>query len=209
MKLVGDGGQQARHYLYSLDGTIVAGGTPQLVLPQSPSRAMLILQNISNGPLFFEFGSARAKCTISGGVVNAITVTNAGFNFTKPPVVRFYGGGGGPDNNTAFLGGSLPGFPSPSNIALAHCVMTGAVPNLSVASITIDQGGSGYLCAPYVMLFDSDLDQNGCAVPSATSGLILPASSPPLILNGTCCPTDPVAVFGATTGQGFVARWMG
>ena len=205
MKLVGIANQQVRHYMYDDSGTIATGGTAQLVLGQSQARSFLKIQNLSNGPLWFEFGSARATCTIASGAVNAVTVTNAGFNFTKPPVVRFWGGGGG---NTSYLGLGQPNAPAPSIPAQAHCVMTGAAPNLSVSSIMIDNPGSKYLCAPKVFLFNSDLDPNGVAVPSAGVGLMLPPQSPPFILNGTCCTTDPISVFGATTGQGFLCKWM-
>ena len=209
MKLTGSGNQVAHHPLYTLDGTITTGGTPQLILPQSPSRSLLLLQNTSIGPLYFETGSARAKCAITSGAVSSVTVTNAGFGFTNPPVVRFLGGGGigatgaTPAIGAPFLGGNVPGFPAPSNVAIGHAVLTGG----AVSSIVIDNPGSGYLCAPFVFLFDSDLDPFGSAVPSATSGLAL-ASSASFVFNGTCCPTDPVAVYGATTGQSFVARWM-
>ena len=86
--------------------------------------------------------------------------------------------------------------------------MTGSAPNLSVASITIDDPGAGYVIAPYVFIMNSDLDPYGCALPSATNGMLMTSNSAPYILNGTSCFTDAVAVFGATTGQAFLARWM-
>src|SRR5262249_38636756 len=100
MRLVGSGQQQRRDFLYSADGTITSGGTAQLVLAQSQSRSFLLLQNLSAGPLYVEIGAARATCTISNGAVASVSVANAGFNYTKPPVVRFLGGGG----NVPFLG---------------------------------------------------------------------------------------------------------
>jgi hypothetical protein len=119
-------------------------------------------------------------------------------------------GGGGigatgatPAIGAPFLGGGLPDYPSPSNFATAHAVLTGG----AVSSIVIDNGGSSYLHAPFVFIFNSDLDPFGCAVPSATSGILL-ATGQQFVFNGTCCPTDPIAVFGATTSQSFVARWM-
>lgn len=212
MQLIGSGNQAKRHPIFTADGAIVAGGTPQLILPVTPSRSFLMLQNLSAGPLWFEFGSARATATITSGAITSIAVTNAGFNFTKPPVVRFSGGGN--SGNTSFLGLNQPGGDGPNSsitagcVARAHCVMTGTAPNLSVSSITIDDPGAGYVIAPYVFIFNADLDPYGCAAPSATSGMLLTSNGPPYILNGTSCFTDAIAVFGATTGQAFLARWM-
>src|SRR5208283_2160962 len=130
--LVGAYMQQKRFPLYCADGTITTGGTPQLVLPQVPSRSFLKLQNLSNGPLWFEFGSARATATISGGVVTGFTITNAGFNFTNPPVVRLLGGGKA--GNGSYLGLGQPGGEAPNSTlgagrpAGAYAVLTtGAV----------------------------------------------------------------------------------
>lgn len=212
MQLVGAGSQIKYHPQFTADGSVAAGGTPQLVLPQVPSRSFLMLQNTSAGSLYFEFGSARATATLSSGGVGSIAVTNAGFNFTKTPVVRFSGGGYA--GNTAYLGLSQPGGEGPSSsivagkVARAHCVMTGSAGNLSVSSIVVDDPGAGYAVAPYVFIVNSDLDPYGCAAPSLTSGMLLTAQSPPFVLNGTSCFTDSVAVFGATTGQTFLCRWM-
>jgi len=212
MQLVGSGNQAKRHPLFTADGSVTTGGTPQLVLPEVPSRSFLMLQNLSAGSLYFEFGSARATATITSGAVTSIAVTNGGFNFTKPPVVRF--SGGGYSGNTAFLGLNQPGGDGPNSsivagrVARAHCVMTGSAPNLSVASIVIDDPGAGYAVAPYVFIMNSDLDPYGCAAPSATSGLAMATGAAPLIFNGTSCTTDPIAVYGGTTGWAFLCRWM-
>jgi hypothetical protein len=206
------GSQQVQHYLYDSSGTITTGGTAQLVLARSVSRSFLKLQNISAEPLWFEFGSARATATITNGTVTSCTVTNSGFNFTKPPVVRFWGGGpgfgGGAAINSSYLGLNQPQGTAPSRVALGHAVMSGSAGNLSLASITIDDPGAGYVIAPFVMIFNSDLDPYGVATPSATVGVLLAASSPPLLFNGTCCPTDPISVYGATSGQQFTCKWM-
>lgn len=209
MKLVGSSEQQVRHPLYCADGTIATGGTPQLILGISQSRSSLILQNLSVGNLVFEFGSARATATYSAGTVASVAVTNAGFNFTKAPLIRFLGGGGndGVNGNSSYLGLNQPNGPSPSHPARAHAVMTGSAGNLSISSIVVDDGGANYLCAPYVFIMNSDLDPYGCAVPSATVGLLVAPATGPIAWNGTTCPTDAVAVYGATTSQAYLCRW--
>ena len=212
MKLVGSGEQSKFHPLYDASGTITTGGTSQLVLPQVPSRSVLIIQNnSSSGSLWFEFGSARAKATITSGAVSAITVTNGGKGFTYPPVVRFAGGGYA--GNTAYLGLNQPGGEGPNSSivsgrpAKAHAVLTGGV----VTSIVIDDPGAGYVIAPYVYIFNSDLDPYGGADPfysSTTTGIQIAASGGSLYINGTACPTDSIYVYGATTGQQYIVKWM-
>ena len=189
---------------------MTTGGTAQLVLGRSIARSFLLLQNTSQGPLYAEFGSARATCTISGGVVNSVTLTNAGQGFSFPPVVHFRGGGGndGPYANSAYVGLGQPGAASPHHPARAHCVMSGSAPNMTVSSIAIDDGGANYLAAPQVFISNRDLDPNGVATPANNVGIYLPAGAPALIWNGTACPTDSVAIWGPTTGQTFAARWM-
>lgn len=212
MQLAGAANQNRYCPLFCADGTIAVGGTPQLVLPQTPARAFLTIQNTSAGTLVFEFGSARATATIVNGVVTAIAVTNGGFGFSLPPNILLFGGGNG--GVSGYVGLGQPGGAAPSAMmgvgrpATAHAVMSGTAPNMSVASIVVDDGGAGYVTAPYVAIHNSNHDPNGCATPSATSGMVLPAGSAPIILNGTSCPTDAIAVFGMTAGQSFLARWM-
>jgi hypothetical protein len=217
MKLVGSPGQFTQHFLYRADGTIVAGGTAQLVLGRSQSRSHLLIQNLSEGPLSVEIGFGGATAAISNGAVSGVTVTNAGMGYTRPPLVRFLGGGA-VENNTSYVGLTQPGGPSPTNAAalskalggrpaLGRCVMTGSAPNMSIASITINDPGAGYAIAPFVHILADDLDPNGAALPSATAGILLTAGSDPLVYNGTVCPTDSVSIWGATTGQAFVCRW--
>lgn len=210
MKLVGAGGQKLEHPFYVADGSITAGGTAQLLLAQSQSRSFLMLQNLSAAPLWFEFGSARASVTMTGSAPNqtvaSLAVTNAGRGFSFPPVIRFLGGGGA--GNSSFLGLGQPGAWGPLRAAAAHCVMTGSAPNQTVASIVVDDPGLGYSCAPMAIMFNSDLDPNGSAVPSAGVGLQLDAQGQAFILNGTVCTTDPIAVFGATTAQKYLCRYM-
>lgn len=198
MRLVATGQQARRDYLYCADATIATGGTPQLVLGQSQSRSYLLLQNTDAAPMFIEVGSARAHATISAGKLTAITIDNAGFGFTSPPVVRLLGGGGmGP-----FLGGNQPNYPAPSHPAVARSVLTTGV----VSSFIIDDPGSGYLKAPYVMIFNADLDPYGAAVPSLGVGIQL-NSGEKIIWENTFCHTDPVSVFSPTSNAVLTCRW--
>jgi hypothetical protein len=216
MRLPGTGNQSRNDYLYVADAPIVAGGTAQLVLGKSISRSYLYLQNLDSGPMYIEFGSARATCTISGGAVNSVTITNAGRGYSSPPIVRFLGGGVGPPlpaqglgpAGLPFLGGNQVNYPAPSHFATAHAVMTGSAPNQTVASIAIDDGGAGYLRAPFVFLDNSPLDPYGSAAPSSGSGMLLVPQGEPLVFNGTCCPTDAIAVWSSTTNAVLTCRWM-
>jgi hypothetical protein len=212
MKLVSAGNQQVRHFLYDSSGTITTGGSAQLVLARSMARSFLYLKNTSVGPLWFETDGPRATATISGGVVTSVSITNAGFNMTLPPLIRFLGGGQGGAGynqppNTSYLGLGQPNGPTPPNQATGIPVMGGSGANKNVSSITVNNAGSNYVIAPYVQIITSDLDPYGCAIPSTGVGIMLSAGES-IMWNGTCCPTEAIAVFGATTGQGFICKWM-
>lgn len=202
MKLIGTSNQVRRDNLFDASGTIASGGTAQLVLAQSQSRSFFFFQNLSSGALLLEFGSARGTAVLTSGVVTSVSITNAGFNFTRPPVIEFVGGGSA--GNSSYGGLNQPGGPSPPHPAKGLCVLSGS----SLSSVTILDGGSGYVVAPYALIYNSDLDPFGCAVPSATEGLLLKNQSDAILFNATCCPTDAVAVFGASTSQAFTAKWM-
>lgn len=209
MKLVGSGDQHVHHPMFDASGTITSGGTPQLVLPRAFSRSSLLFVNNSAVNMYLEVGGARATATLTSGSVSSIAITNAGFNFTKAPRVTFLGGGntGNNQNNPAFLSAGLPDFPAPVNPARGTCVMTGSAGNLSIASITIDNPGSGYAVAPYVWIHPDPNDNAGCAVPSATSGFLVVANGGSWTPNGTVCTTDPIAVFCATTSSGYTCKY--
>jgi hypothetical protein len=166
--------------------------------------------------MYVEFGSARATATLTAGVVTSCSVTNAGFGFTLAPDIEFFGGGAG--GNSTFVGVGLFGFPSPGSRtvgptailnqyrpAKAHCVLTAGI----VSSIVVDDGGNGYITAPYVAIRNRELDPKGCADPSVSSGTgIFLGSSQSLTMNGTFCATDSIAIFGSGTGsQAFTCRW--
>lgn len=218
MILPGAGGQQNRGQpLYDASGSITTGGTAQLLLPRALSRSSLIIENISDTNMFVDFGSARATATISSGQVNAVSVANAGFGFSVAPMVVFYGGAyTDPKMITpTYSIAGLPGYPNPSNPnvadpgrpAKATCVMTGTAPNLSVSSISIDDPGAGYAYPPFVFLHNRFMDPYGCALPSATVGILLVANGGSYTANGTVCTTDQVGIFCATTGKKFTCKF--
>ena len=135
-RIVGFTEQQVLTPVYRADGTIASGGTPQLILPRAAPRSSFMIQNTSaSDTLYFEFGCARAKATVSNGAITAVTVTNAGFGFTYPPIVKFLGGGN--ISNGRDLGLGYPNQSAPSNFATAHCVLSGG----AVSSIVIDNPG--------------------------------------------------------------------
>ncbi len=203
MKYVGTRGQQVRDVEYVADSSIASGGTAQLVLPEAKSRSYLFIQNLSDTDMYFEFGSARATATLTGGAVSSCSVTNAGFGFTYPPKIEFLGGSYCVPKNTASVGVGQPGYPAPSRPAQASCVLTTG----AVSSIQIDDPGAGYIVAPYVLITNSLRDPVGCALPASGVGMYL-GGGQSFYRNGTTCPTDAIAVFCAASSKKFLVRWM-
>lgn len=184
-------------------------GSAQLVLGASASRSLLLLQNIGTHAMNVEIGAGAAHATLSTGSVSSITVDNAGFGYTIAPSVILYGGGS--SNNpalVAYVGSTQPNTPAPQNPATAHAVMSGSAGALTIASITVDNPGSGYDIAPYVLIVNNVMDPNGAATVTASTGLVLPASmTAPLKFDATCCPTEPISVIG-TAADRLICRWM-
>lgn len=218
MMIQGLRGQIVQTPLFDFSGTITLGGTAQRIIRVAQSRSYLLLQNIAaTDILYFEFGSARASATVTSGAISACTVTNGGFGFTYPPLIEFIGGGSG--GSTQQLGSGQPGYPAPGwsggggmpsvagdRPAQAHCVLTAGV----VTSIVIDDPGAGYVTAPHVFIRNSPLDPMGCANPffgSVPSGIqLLPSGS--AVYESSSCPTDQIAVYGATTGSAFTGKYL-
>jgi len=214
MQLPGTQGQQLPHRCYRLDGTITAGGTSQLVTPIPLSRSHYLFQNTSSAGMYLEFGSARAKATISGGAVTAVTILNGGFGFTMPPSIDFQGGAGF-DSHISLgpSGAGLPGYASPNNApnnaggrpAVAHAVLTGGV----VTSIVIDDLGAGYAFALWMDIKNRPADRYGCADPyygSVNSGQYVPPGGA-YYMNHTFTDTEQISVWCATTGATYFFRW--
>lgn len=201
MFLVGSRGQQQVDDLYDASGTITAGGTAQLVLPQRKSCSLLLLENISDTDMFFQIGVRPGVATLTSGVVTSISVPDAGFGFLLPPEVMALGGGNAGDPATQ--GGSLPGWPSPYRPASLRAVLTAG----AITSIAIDDGGSGYLAAPFIYIRPDRRDPTGVGIPSATVGMLLKSGGGQASYDATMCPTTAISVFCATTGKAYTCKW--
>lgn len=208
--LVGYAGQVNTNRLFDASGAVTVGGTPQLILPIARIRTSLIIENSSSSTMYLEFGGARASATLTSGAVSSVSVTNAGFGYTRPPSVVFYGGAFGPPGNPqsapAYALPGLPDWTAPSNVATAHCVMTGAAGSMTVNSIVIDNPGSGYAYPPYVLLVNDINDPFGAAVPSATSGIQITGGGA-YSVNASICPTDQISVFCSASSATFVCKY--
>ena len=202
MNLIGSRGQQLQEAYLDHSGTITTGGTAQLCIPQRKACSHLLIQNLSAGTLTVQIGIRPGVATITNGVVTAISVPDAGFGFQKPPVVTLIGGGNA--MAPGMQGATCFGWPSPANAATAQA----EIANGTISSIVITNGGSGYLAAPYVFIQADYRDPTGVGTPSSISGILLASGGGMIDFNGTACPTDAVAIWGATTGQAFTARWM-
>ena len=202
MRLIGAKGQQLVDDYYDNSGTITAGGTAQLLLPQRKACSHLVIANNSTGVLMVQFGIRPAVATLTSGVVTSVTVPDAGFGFLYPPTLLFLGGGNINDP-TMSTGATMPDWPSVNSPAQARAVLTAG----AISSVLLDNGGSGYLAAPYVFIQADRRDPTGVGIPSATVGIPIAAGGA-YYVNGTACPTSAIAIWGATTGQAFTCKWM-
>ena len=206
-------GQTARDIMFSVTGTITSP-TKQLVLPEQLDRTSFIFQNLSSNVMYLEIGAGEATATVSGGAVTGISGVNNGFNYTIPPKVKLMGGGRAM-GNTTFVGCTSPGYSRPGDScgtfmqpygtpAEAHAVVSGG----SISSYVVENPGSGYVIAPWVCLENDTNDPNGVADPSTNSGSgIYVAAHGTITFNGTVCPTSPIAVYCATSGSTWQAKF--
>lgn len=218
-KIVGVGEQQVAHYLFDASGTITTGGTAQLVLPQHPSRSVLMFVNNSANTMYLDFGCGYAHCTLTNGAVSSVTVDNAGFNFTQPPRIRFLGGGypqvtlasgQAAGYNSSYVSAGGPNFPAPPNCATAVAVLaSSSIAGKKINSITVTNGGSNYAVAPFVQIIPSDLDPNGVVIPASTNAtsIKLPAGASLSWIAGMC-PTDALSVVSSSTSDAFTCKYM-
>lgn len=207
-KLIGSTGQYTgSEFLYDASGAIASGGTPQLILPKAISRSSLIIENISDTNMYFEFGAGRANASLTSGVVSSCSIANAGFGYSLPPKITFLGGQNLQQSMPAYTFPGSADYISPSHPAQAHCVMSGSAPNMTIGSIVIDDPGANYAHPPYVFIQNDPRDPWGCAAPSTTQGILLLAGGGSYTPNGTICTTDQVAVYCATTGKAFTCKY--
>ena len=198
-----------RDLTFDASGTVTTGGTAQLVIPERKSTTMFLLQNVSaTATLFFTFGSALLAATLTGTGVSSVAVVNAGFNFTLPPQIIPLGGGR--PFNTAQIAAGQPDYDAPTHPARFTAVMTSAtpLPGLKIASVTIDDPGTGYYAAPYMRVTNQTTDPFGVATPVANASgtlALLPYGS--LSINDFANPTDQMAVISATTAAPWTLKW--
>lgn len=180
--------------------------------------------NNSSDTLYLDFGCGYAHATLTSKAITSVTVDNAGFNFTQPPLVRFLGGGrpvatlqsGQPAGiNTSYVATAGPGFPSPrggtspGHSATAIANLTSSTISLNkIGSITVLNAGS-YDAVPFVQLIPSDLDPNGVVIPGSTSANSIAVNPGGVVrFDNTACPTDACSIVGATTGDKFTCKFM-
>lgn len=213
----GTGQQQTPYRLYSADGRVAVGGTPQLILPAQPARLMLTIQNVSANDMWVEFGPARAHATVSGGGVatvvdNTVGLDNVGFNYTYVPFVRVLGGAGAYVTPTSWPGavGQELWQSTPSGPTGRPATITAALSGGSISGFTINDAGIGYTNAPELYLENDPRDPFGCADPSlgGGTGLLLKAGGASVSFDGTACPTVQIAVYCATTNAQYLCRYM-
>lgn len=206
--LIGLQEQKVPLHLFDRSGTIASGATPQLLLPVQLSRSSLIIQNLSTDNMYVTIGAPPATCALTSGAVSSATVGNAGQGYSIAPTVTFYGGQNANRNAypTYALAGT-PEYPSPSSVAKAHCVMSGSAPNMTISSIVIDSGGSGYAYPPFVFIKNNSMDPFGFSIPSSTNGILLIASGGSYTSNGSICTTDQIGIVAATMGDAFTCKF--
>ena len=205
MRLIGAKGQQLVDDYYDNSGTIVSGGVPQLMLPARKACSHLLIVNNSAAALTIQFGLRPATASLTSCSVTTVTLNDAGFGFTYIPQVTFLGGGNANDPAMS-TGVTMPDWPSTNSPAQGRAVLSAGTSG-SITSITLDNGGSGYLVAPYVFVQADRRDATGVGIPTASVGITIAAGGS-YVLNGTACPTTAISVYGATTGQNYTVKWM-
>ncbi len=122
---------------------VIGGNYDELPIPAGPTVVF-----VGGGGT-----GAIAACAISGGVIQSVSVANAGTGYTSTPTVAFTGGGGG--------GG-----------AAAICTITGG----GIASVTVTAGGAGYCDGIYTVQWDDTAPQGSGPYTPTTNIAISEAS---------------------------------
>ncbi len=158
--------------------------------------------------MYLGIGGALATASLTNGVVSSISVTNAGFGYTRVPSVHFLGGGNDAWDmvNPSLLSPGQPTWPAPAHPASAHAVLSGN----TVGSIVIDDGGVNYKNAPFVFLQNSIYDPFGCFTPGATTAgsILIKAGGGSYTNNGLACTTDAISVFCASSSKAYTFKFM-
>jgi hypothetical protein len=191
------------------DISIISGGTGYTTAPT------VVIGGSGTG--------ATATATISGGVVTAVTVTNGGsgyyLNGTSAPITFIGGAGTGATatSNYSSVTGQVweievtaagSGYSSDVAVVLTGGSGTGATAtarrNLSVASINVTNGGSGYTNPTVVISPNFVGGQDGTVTDNATAtAAVLYAVSSVTITNpGASYTSAPTVVFSSGTAAG-------
>lgn len=197
-------GQTPLDDLLDFSGTVTAGGTAQLILPQQPRRLLLSISNMdATDVMYVGVGPAKATAALAAGAVTTITVNNGGVGYTVAPQVRILGGLVNGDYQTAPGATNLQGISVPGVVCQAHAVLTGG----AVSSIVVDNPGSGYLVAPLIYLENPWPTLGGGAyAPGVSNGIPIPVNTTFTFQGSFMIPGSAVALFGATTGDQFHVR---
>jgi pimeloyl-ACP methyl ester carboxylesterase len=194
-------GQTPLDDLLDFSGTVTAGGTAQLLLPQQPRRLSLSVSAVdATDTLYLGIGPAKGVATVTSGAVSAIAVANAGVGYTIAPQVRILGGVVQGDYETAPGSTNLGGISLPGRVAVAHATLTTG----AVSAIVVDDPGAGYLVPPLIYLENPWPALGGGAyAPGVNNGIPIPINTTFTFNGSLLVPGSAVAIFGATTGDQF------
>lgn len=206
-KIPGFCGEMGSLPTFNFGGT-ANNNAPTLILPRGLSRSYLRIQNTSDTIMRVGIGPATAVATITSNILASIAVTNGGFGYTKPPIVKLLGGGPWNPMIAGALAAGL-GSAAPADPGAAHAVLTAD----AVSSVVVDKPGAGYTDAhpPYVYFESDPTDPYGCYAPSATQGLILRKSGDVgdvIVIESSIVTTDPVAIFCGSASKTFECTVM-
>ena len=131
---------------------------------------------------------AAASVTIVGGVVTAITITNKGSGYTTAPVMTISGDG---------RGAAAVAQLTPSGVAV------GAAPT-TVASVSVDSGGSGYTNSSTTFVFFIGGGGSGAAAAATVAAGVVTVIT--MANNGSGYTSAPQVLIFGSTGTGATAH---
>lgn len=137
--------------------------------------------NSSNPPNInlFMGGGESITSNISMGSVTSLNIVNGGYNFKSPPLLVFSGGGGSGANFSAnIFGGSIisttqisggTGYTSPPSVStqtfITPAVLTPVINEGEIQGIIVNNGGSGYLYPPTILIESPNPPLGGGSLP--------------------------------------------